>query len=288
MVAHLWANQAQDEARNGGGTLYFEGATIYSYGDHFPIARHAERKGKRCILFTTRGYSVTTERHINYTRRAIESGALVFNVPDPTSSNPREGFQGYCERVKSLKEAYIRARGRKPDIFRQIGETVKEANAYAAFYGLRSRLKMPANEEAIGEECAKIKAREERRQKREAAKRRKQEEEGLRTLAKHIEEWKNGERDACPLGAGAIFLRIRGEDLETSAGATVPLDHAKRAFRFIKCAKEAGHAWERNGQEIRLGHFSIDRIDPDGTVHAGCHTVAFDEIQRVAALAGVD
>ena len=39
-VSHLWANRAQDEARNRQGNLYFTGDTIYSYGSHFPIARH--------------------------------------------------------------------------------------------------------------------------------------------------------------------------------------------------------------------------------------------------------
>jgi hypothetical protein len=36
MVAHLWAHQSQDSARNGG-NFYFEGDTLYSYGAHFPL-----------------------------------------------------------------------------------------------------------------------------------------------------------------------------------------------------------------------------------------------------------
>lgn len=64
MVAHLWAHQAQDSARIGGrGNFYFEGDTIYSYGSHFPIARHVETKRGRAVLFTTRDYSVTTSGH---------------------------------------------------------------------------------------------------------------------------------------------------------------------------------------------------------------------------------
>ena len=42
MVAHLWANKSQDSARESGGRFYFVGDTIYSYGSHFPIARHVE------------------------------------------------------------------------------------------------------------------------------------------------------------------------------------------------------------------------------------------------------
>ena len=37
MVAHLWAHQSQDSARNGR-NFYFEGKDIYSYGSHFRCA----------------------------------------------------------------------------------------------------------------------------------------------------------------------------------------------------------------------------------------------------------
>ena len=46
-----------------GNNFYFDGDTIYSYGSHFPIARHVETKRGRAVLFTTRDYSVTTSGH---------------------------------------------------------------------------------------------------------------------------------------------------------------------------------------------------------------------------------
>ena len=54
-IAHLWANQLQDEARNSGsGNFYFDGDVIYSYGSHFPIAKHVvNAKGEKAVLFTT-------------------------------------------------------------------------------------------------------------------------------------------------------------------------------------------------------------------------------------------
>jgi hypothetical protein len=145
MVAHIWANQSQREARNGGNTFYFTGDTIYSYGSHFPIARHVSRNGRRAILFTTRSYSVSTSRHISHTRRAISQADTVFNVPDPTASNPRDVFNAYRERVEHLKRGYGRARSRKPDILGYMERLINEANDYAEFFGLRSRLKMPEN-----------------------------------------------------------------------------------------------------------------------------------------------
>lgn len=42
-VAHLWANQLQESARNSG-NYYFNGDAIYSYGSHFMIAKHHTNK----------------------------------------------------------------------------------------------------------------------------------------------------------------------------------------------------------------------------------------------------
>ncbi len=71
-IPHLWMHQVQEEARNSNGSLYFSGPTIYSYGSHFPIARHVENKrGTKEILFTTASYSVTTSSHCSAVRLAM-------------------------------------------------------------------------------------------------------------------------------------------------------------------------------------------------------------------------
>lgn len=77
-VAHLWANKSKQSAS--GSHFYFEGDTIYSYGRHFPIARHAIHKGKPCVLFTTDDYSSSTSRHKSYVRNAIASGIPILYV----------------------------------------------------------------------------------------------------------------------------------------------------------------------------------------------------------------
>lgn len=81
MVAHVWAQQNQQHGRNKQHNFYFTGDTIYSYGSHFPIAVIVTRKsGKRCVLFTTDGSSVTTSKHINWTRQAVRHLSPVFHV----------------------------------------------------------------------------------------------------------------------------------------------------------------------------------------------------------------
>ena len=56
------------------------------------------------------------------------------------------------------------------------------------------------------------------------------------------------------------------------------------ALAVVERVKAKGEPWEANGQQIQLGHYSIDRITTAGDVKAGCHFVKYAEIQRVAPM----
>lgn len=75
---------------------------------------------------------------------------------------------------------------------------------------------------------------------------------------------------------------IIGGELQTSRGANVPLVHAIKAFRFLKLCRERGTGWTHNGHSIRVGHFQVDSIQPDGSFKAGCHEIEWSEVERVA------
>jgi len=278
MVAHLWAHKSQEEARNKLGNFFFCGDTIYSYGNHFPIAKHVTRKGKSAILFTTRDYSATTRGH-KWTVEGACSHLPTFHVDNVNSPNQRKQFEEYRERFNELARKYVKSRQNKPWVLTELQKVVKEANAFSAFFALRVRLTLPA-ESDMAAECKAIETKQREAKRREEAKRE-------REAAEHIKKWVSGESDSCPY-VGAIRLRIRGDELQTSHGARVPLAHAVKAFRIIKGLRDKGQAYERNGHTIHLGPFPLDAVDAQGNVTAGCHHVAWEEIARVAELAGVN
>ena len=77
-VAQAWATKSSGyghTAKNSGGQtpLFFNEDVVYSYGTHFPIARHG--KGKT-VYITTRRISRTTSRHISIVRQAAEAAGL--------------------------------------------------------------------------------------------------------------------------------------------------------------------------------------------------------------------
>jgi hypothetical protein len=282
MVAHLWAHKAQDYARNPGRNFYFSGDTIYSYGSHFPIARHVENKrGESAVLLTTRSYSVTTSGH-TWTVAGACKHLTVFRVPDVTSTEPRPQFADYRARYVTLARKYAKSRQNKPYILSALRDLVEEANRFAEFFGLRGRLTLPDDLTAMVAECQAIEKREREQKQREERKRE-------REARERLQKWVDGEIDYCPNGYGEpIRLRVKGDELQTSRGARVPLAHAVKAFRIIKRLHDKGQAYERNGHTIHLGHFPLDSIDSAGNVRAGCHEVEWAEIARVATLAGVN
>lgn len=280
-VAHLWANQSQSEARNSNGSLYFNGDTIYSYGSHFPIARHVSNKrGEYAVLFTTRDYSSTTAQHKSAVRHAL-IGQLVFYVEHPTNEGAQSvkaNLADYKARIVARLQEAKRARKNATAILANVRDLSGDANAYAAFVGSRARFGEPADFAKLVEEAeGKRKRATEAQRKAEAA--RKAEE------AEHLAQWMRGERDGTFYNS-EVRLRAKDDELQTSKGARVPLEDARRAFVLVRRCHDSATSWQRNGETCPVGGFHIDRISENGNVKAGCHVILWDEVERFATAQG--
>lgn len=295
-VAHVWAHKLLDHARNKTGNFYFHGDTIYSYGCHFPIARHVEHKGKKCILFTTRDYSSTTSGHKSEVLRAIPPGVLVFHVECPTNGVRKEMLDGYADRITQLCREV--AKGREG--FRQqcrldsLVKLVEEANNFSRFFGLRRKFAAPTDMDEIK---AQVKKEAELLRRRQAAERRKREAK----QAEALESWLQG-GDKWPHDLEFDHLRIRrpsigesyGHDspaeelVETTRHAYVPLRDVKKIAKLVLKHVNSGEHWQRNGDQISVGDYRLDAITSDGTVHVGCHKFKREEILRFAGVLGIE
>ncbi len=100
------------------------------------------------------------------------------------------------------------------------------------------------------------------------------------------EEWLAGKGDASAFahvyGMAETLLRRQGDELQTSRGARCPWPHAVAAFEIAQRCRATQETFTPNGHTIRVGHFSVDRIEPCGDLHAGCHHLDFAEMLRLA------
>lgn len=100
--------------------------------------------------------------------------------------------------------------------------------------------------------------------------------------AKRVADWLAGENVSASFGWNLpTMLRVKGDNVETSRGVNFPVSHARRGLALIDAVLASGQEWKPNGKTCHLGHYQIDRIEPNGTVHAGCHVVSLEAINRI-------
>jgi len=314
-IPHLWAHQTQVNARNPQGNFYFKGDVIYSYRDSFPVARLVQVGRSRCVLFNSAKYSVTTSQHQSAVRQAIPSSMQVFEVPNlglsyvsttsPISKGIHKVNLAYLvQESKSEFERAERARGMGDYSLSDSLRLKRLAEDYAKFF----KVKLPKDsfkfiptgkkmvefraklvERRIALEAVRSVAhvrRQERWAKQNAEWQRQakeREEQERLELPEKIERWRNGQYVYFGYSTQVpVMLRIKGDEVETSMGAKVPVDHARRGLKLVRAVRKAGRAYERNGHTVHLGNYAIDRIEPDGTLKAGCHVIGWPEIERIS------
>ena len=98
-VCHVWAQQTQSEGK--AGNIFFAGKSIYSYGRHFEMARFIDEE---TVFITSRGYSVSTAKHLSIVRRAV-SHKTVFEVPSFT-----DHAENVAHFITSAREQFDKAK----------------------------------------------------------------------------------------------------------------------------------------------------------------------------------
>lgn len=264
MTAHTWASQTQNSGQNASHTLFFKGKTIYSYGEHFPIASYSK---PNLILVTTDSYSVTTSHHVSLVRNAIDYSNQIFYVPIVQATSMKEHSTN-LEYLKTQAEQCIfksnRARLNKDSLLLQAKKYQDSYNGYCEAFKIKRKTYVLPDFDVIKSKLANASKNETKRARAKLARLKKQN-------AEKIEKWINGERVSLPYGIDTM-LRISPNNpgiVETSQNASFPLSHAIKAYKVIRRLK--GKAWMSNGHSIKLGNFHIDAIDKTGNIKAGCH-----------------
>jgi hypothetical protein len=257
-VAHLWANQLQDEARNSG-NFYFNGKTIYSYGGHFPIAKHIEVNGQKAVLFTTRGYSNTTARHISVTRQAANHlNVIKCNNPNATHG---ENFNSW--KIDAELTAAKLPKAKKPEKYLNELEYINsQANKYAQFFGveipaiLSAILSIKDKNEYTAYHDQKTAILEAERLKKEA--------ELKKQHKKALIDWKAGKTHRLYTRIETDYLRLNKEAarIETTQAVQIPMELAKRLFYSIK----------ENTLKVgdKVLNFEVNEVG--AKIKIGCHT----------------
>lgn len=227
-IAHLWANQLQSEARNSG-NFFFRDDTIYSYGHHFPIAKHIKNAdGVKAVLFTERSYSVTTSKHISVVRQAASHLNIIYCYrPDNTHA---DNFKQWLYEAEQVAANLPKAK--KPEKYlSEIARIEAKVKKYAEFFNLTipetllAALSITNKNEYLSYS--------DRKKEYELAEQRKAQAELRKRHKKALNEWLKGKTHRLYLHDGYDYLRLMNDRIETSQAVQIPLELGKRIYQKV-------------------------------------------------------
>lgn len=293
-VAHMWANGVDKRYR--GQNVFAENRTIFSYGRHFPMARFY---GPDVVLLTSRGYSVSTSRHLKYVRRAIPAGVKVFNVVKPATgygealnkAEHKENLRALLDECAALvvKSRAPRLRQSTRDgLLAQAESLRKHANEYRAHFKLGG--KPLENVLIAGDALARAEKREADRERRELRRRESE-------RAERFESWKAG-GDVSTAGFDNFPIVFRlvagGRVVQSSWGAAFTAEAARRAYPRLCAIRAAGvfpyHPDVDNvdGADrcLLVGAFRVSTVG-ERSITAGCHNFTWEAVDDLARALGL-
>jgi len=253
-IAHLWANKTQSEAKNSGRNFYFESDTIYSYGRHFPIAKHIENNGINAVLFTERSYSNTTAKHIAVVRQSSRHLNIIDCLSPESSRN--ENFNYWQKCIESEAGKLLKAK--KPEIYLSKIDSIKDKiNRYVKYFDIE----IPGLLSAAMQITDKTKYNDYAANKETILKEQKAKEQKELKKAHKIalDKWLKLETSRLYTHDGFDYLRVNDNRIETTQAVKIPLEVAKRLYSQIKDntlqvgAKILDYSVQSIGKEIKIG-----------------------------------
>lgn len=111
---------AEGSIKGTGSNMFIDGQTVYSYGYHFPIARHI---GAYYTLFNASRYSSSTAKHKCHVWRALyKENKTIIEAPDCAIEKAEDYIKG--------KIAEAVAKGKRAKTFSSINLWLQQAQEY--------------------------------------------------------------------------------------------------------------------------------------------------------------
>lgn len=272
-LVHVWANNDDSGIYKRANSVSCQFNVLFSYNTAI-----AQIYGETVIL-NNHGYSVSTSKHQGYARDAVwYENILSIDIPLWNNSSLVYGQRDFDEFIvkhneRIAAENLVKAsRARKNGEFYQAEafRRLKSLEDYAALLGLEyqagdlSELQAAAIEaDKVAKEKAKIQRAEKIQEEKEA-----------------LEKWRAGEYNGWR-NFEVTALRINGDQVETSKGAKIPLDHAIKAWPLLKRLHDSGQEYNAGAHTIKLGHYSVSKITREA-LFVGCHNIPFSEVSAIA------
>ena len=272
-LCHIWATDPQPEISKSANSVSCHNDILYSYSTAI-----GQIVDNNTVIYNTHGYSVTTSKHqglmqyatnhfnkriyLDIPKRGLNS--LVFN------QNEFNDILSYNERI--IGNFLLKASRSKKYKDRYNSDALKIINnlkLYAETFGL---VYNAPNTDKLTESALKAD-----KESRALAKIRNA--ERIAKQAEDLQKWRNG--DSIYRYFEITALRIKEDQIETTKGAKIPLDHAIKFWGLIKYWHETKMTYIKDHHSIKLGHYTVNSFRDD-ILTVGCHSIPYNEIASIA------
>lgn len=107
--------------------------------------------------------------------------------------------------------------------------------------------------------------------------------------SQRVDLWRAGEAVNMN-GTAKTYLRLNKDgDVYTSKGVTIARADAEKLWRVVKiCKARNTEITNPPAEDLKVGHYRIDRISPAGGIKAGCHIIDPEEVENIRVLLGLE
>lgn len=250
--------------------------TLYSY--QMPIGRYIGGK----LVIRNQPSTHTTNKHLSKLRCAARGQEVIYpQIVDSHCENERytrvwvSELLSKSSRAISNGEAYLnRAR-----------HMMEEANKFSELCGFKPQFDI-AKELSV--DLTELKKSYKAARKLELARKKLRAEELAKANAEILANWREDLDVSLPWGLNSsvpCMLRVRGNTIETSYGATIPLDAAPPLWKMVKRAMAKHNDYEPG---YELGYYRLSKIHSNGDIQVGCHDIEFEELKLMAVKLGLE
>ena len=235
-VAHFWANKVQPSGK--ACNMFYDDDIIYSYGYHFPIAKHINNN---LILFTSKGYSSSTGKHKNITISSIPSEIEVLSVPEVdirsnTFTSHIDNIKYFIDEIKTNFGKSKRARKYKSYYLETGLANINSMKRYLEIFRIKSKLPHSLKKSVNlflnmdnSEIMEAIKAEQDIQKKAETQRKKEQKKKFLELLPK----LKNNEVYNLPYH-NRQYLRLVNDEIETSLHTKISIETFNKYYSMLK------------------------------------------------------
>ena len=269
-LAHVWSSQSQERGSNSSDSMYFIGNIIYSYGDHYPIAKIFDKEN--IVLFNSVSSTVTTEsKHKNQVRRAI-SHLRTFYVPSVVNPNHRENIKHYYSLIEKYLDKASRSRVYKDMYLNLAKTTYQDLKDYVKLFKLKTKVKPLVFSDDVLNSIKESNKEQAKKNRLKKIKEQKKIQKELDTALNDFRE--NGKTIPYRLNQyiKGNICHLNDSELTTNGSCRVPLKDVKRLLLAVNSGIDV------NGMKAGVYKVTSGTLDK---IVIGCHVFYKEEINIV-------